>query len=139
SNLAIATDSLAEMSVGIQYRAQLKATGGAAPYKWSIYSGDLPDGLTLDPATGTIDGITSKAGDSRLTVQFVDSSVPAQSINREFAIPVLPTLAFEWAKPPQVQNNRIDGAVRVANGSKSDFDLTVVVVGINELGRATAL
>lgn len=139
AGLAITTDVLPDINAGIQYQAQLRATGGTPPYKWTIAGGNLPDGLTLDPATGVIAGVSAKTSDSRVTVQVIDSAVPAHSINKEFSVPVLATLAFEWVKPPQVQNNRIDGVVRVTNGSKSDFDLTVVVVGINEIGRATAI
>jgi hypothetical protein len=127
------------MNAGSQYRAQLQATGGVPPYKWSIASGSLPEGLSLDPTNGVIAGVPTKAGESRITVEVADSGVPAHSIHKEFSVLVVAALVFEWVKPPQVQNNRIDGAVRVANGTKSDFDLTVVVVGVNEIGRATAL
>jgi hypothetical protein len=137
--LVIITDALPEMSAGSQYRVQLQAAGGTPPYKWSITSGSLPEGLALDPTSGTITGLPAKMGDERVTVQVTDAAVPAHSITREFAVPVTASLVFEWVKPPLVQNNRIDGSLRVANGSKSDFDLTVVVVGVNEIGRATAL
>ena len=49
SPLAIATGpSLHPGSVGIAYRQQMTATGGLPPYTWSISSGLLPDGVTLD-------------------------------------------------------------------------------------------
>ena len=137
--MVITTPALPDINTGVQYRAELQVTGGTPPYKWTVVSGTLPAGLSLEPASGIISGVATEAGDARITVQVVDSGVPAHSINKEFSVPVIATLAFEWVKPPQVQNNRIDGTVRVANGSKSDFDLTVVVVGINEIGRATAL
>jgi hypothetical protein len=137
--LVITTDALPEISAGSQYHAQIQVTGGTLPYKWSVTSGSLPEGLALDPTSGTITGVTAKVADSRVTVQVTDSAVPAHSITREFSVAVIASLVFEWVKPPLVQNNRIDGSLRVANGSKSDFDLTVVVVGVNEIGRATAL
>ena len=139
AGLAITTAALPDINAGVRYQTQLQATGGTPPYKWNVVSGDLPDGISLEPATGVISGIAKKPGDFRATVQVVDSAVPVHSINKEFSASVIASLAFEWVKPPQVQNNRIDGTVRAANGSKSDFDLTVVVVGINEIGRATAL
>ena len=52
---------------------------------------------------------------------------------------MLAALVLEWVQPPHVQTNRIDGAVRVSNGSRNDYDMTVIIVGINATGRATAL
>jgi len=39
------------------YSAQLSPIGGAGPYTWSIVSGALPDGLTLNSSTGKITGV----------------------------------------------------------------------------------
>ena len=50
--LSITTASLAGGTVGVAYSATLTASGGTAPYTWSIASGSLPDGLTLNLATG---------------------------------------------------------------------------------------
>jgi hypothetical protein len=137
--LAITTDSLPEAYTGLEYRAQLTATGGIAPYKWSIEAGDLPKGLSLDAASGVITGVPTSAEDAHITVQITDSSVPAHSIAKALTLPAIAALVFEWVQPPRVQTNRIDGAVRVSNGSRNDYDITVIVVGINETGRATAL
>lgn len=41
---------------GEPYEAQLFALSGTAPYSFSILSGNLPVGLTLDPSTGLISG-----------------------------------------------------------------------------------
>jgi hypothetical protein len=42
--LAVATASLPDSIEGKAYSAQLKATGGTAPYTWSIVDGQLPGG-----------------------------------------------------------------------------------------------
>ena len=42
---------------GVPYSETLTATGGVAPYLWFITAGAMPDGLTLDQATGEISGI----------------------------------------------------------------------------------
>jgi FtsP/CotA-like multicopper oxidase with cupredoxin domain len=42
--------------VNIFYNQTLTAAGGSLPYTWSIVAGSLPNGLTLDPATGIISG-----------------------------------------------------------------------------------
>ena len=48
--------------VGTAYSSALTASGGTAPYKYSISKGSLPPGLTLDTSTGTITGTPTKAG-----------------------------------------------------------------------------
>lgn len=43
-------------TVGVPYSCQMTANGCFAPYVWSIKSGQLPAGLSLDPNTGLISG-----------------------------------------------------------------------------------
>jgi uncharacterized Ntn-hydrolase superfamily protein len=59
--------------VGIAYSSSLVATGGVAPYTYSIASGSLPAGLTLNSSTGAITGTPSAAGTSTFTAKVVDS------------------------------------------------------------------
>lgn len=54
------------------------AAGGAAPWQWAVVAG-LPAGLTLDPATGVLQGIPSAAGSGQLVVRVQDGSAPAQA------------------------------------------------------------
>jgi transglutaminase/protease-like cytokinesis protein 3 len=62
SELVIATDSLASSILNVNYVQELQASGGQAPYTWSIISGNLPDGLVLNAATGAITGIPTRSG-----------------------------------------------------------------------------
>jgi len=43
-------------AVGVAYSQTLAAIGGTTPYTWSITTGALPDGLTLNSSTGVISG-----------------------------------------------------------------------------------
>lgn len=52
----ITNPSLASGTVGISYNQTLSATGGTGSYAWSIISGALPNGLSLNSATGVISG-----------------------------------------------------------------------------------
>ena len=53
--------------VGIAFKGITPAaTGGKPPYTWSV-SGNLPAGLTVDPATGAINGTPSGTGGSFAT------------------------------------------------------------------------
>ena len=58
------------------YRTVISATGGTSPYSWSIASGSLPAGLSLDAATGVINGVPTTNGTSSFTVQVTDGSTP---------------------------------------------------------------
>jgi hypothetical protein len=88
--LVITTTSLPAGQVGAPYGASLAATGGTAPYTWTLTGGALPAGLTLSPS-GTIAGTpTAPAKATPLTFQVTDSSNPtlAQSVTLALTIGV---------------------------------------------------
>ena len=62
------TPTLPNARAGTSYDETLSAAGGPA-YYWSILSGALPPGLTLDPKTGTISGSPTAAGQWTFTVE----------------------------------------------------------------------
>ena len=76
SPLTITTSSpLPDGAVGIGYSQQVSASGGGGgPYSWSITSGSLPPGLSLDTSSGTISGTPSSADTYYFTVQASDST-----------------------------------------------------------------
>jgi hypothetical protein len=59
--------------VGQLYISSMVASGGTAPYTYSISSGSLPPGLTLDPSTGAISGTPAASGSFSYTSGVVDS------------------------------------------------------------------
>jgi hypothetical protein len=80
ATLSITTSSLPNGQVGASYSATLVATGGTTPYTWSLSSGTLPSGLSLNASTGAIIGTpTAAANASPLTFTVNDSSNPVQS------------------------------------------------------------
>src|SRR5262245_42370068 len=64
--LQIVTSSLPDATFGVMYSAPLTASGGTPGYTWSIVSGTLPPGLTLNvTVNGTaIGGIPTGTGQS---------------------------------------------------------------------------
>jgi hypothetical protein len=77
--LNITTTSLPNGARNVGYSQNLQATGGLTPYTWSLASGSLPAGLTLNGATGVISGTPTKKGTSNFVVRVRDSrAVPAE-------------------------------------------------------------
>ena len=95
------TGSLPEAGEGQGYSQQLRVTGGTAPYSWSVVTGSLPPGLTLD-ATGLLSGTVPKAallagqakqatkvaGSFSFDVQVTDSSPQPQSATQQLSLQV---------------------------------------------------
>jgi hypothetical protein len=76
--LTITTTALPNATDGTAYSATITATGGAAPYSFSVTSGTLPIGLSLSNV-GVLSGAPSVYGTFNFTVTATDSSSPVQS------------------------------------------------------------
>jgi hypothetical protein len=70
--ISVTTDALPDGKVGESYSAILEAFTDAANITWSTLDGALPDGLTLDPASGVVSGTPTMAGTFSFTVQVDD-------------------------------------------------------------------
>ncbi len=70
----IQTTSLPDGTVTGPYSETLTASGGTSPLTWGLApaSGPMPDGLTLDSATGVISGTPIVAGTFNFTVRVTD-------------------------------------------------------------------
>ena len=136
--IVIRSTSLPKTFLRQSFRMELKAQGGVAPLRWQLASGDLPAGLTLSE-DGVISGVPTKLGEYRFSVTVSDNNKPPQERSQEFTMRVTAALLAEWSRPPKVNGQRIEGAIKVTNDSDQDFDLTEVVMAVNEIGRATAI
>jgi hypothetical protein len=61
ANMSISTSTIPTPQAGQSYAVGLAVSGGTSPYAFSISSGALPSGLTLDPSSGSISGIVTLA------------------------------------------------------------------------------
>jgi len=61
-------------NVGTPFSTTIPVTGGTAPFTFSISSGSLPPGLTLNTTTGVISGTPTTAGTYSFTIMVVDGA-----------------------------------------------------------------
>jgi RHS repeat-associated protein len=125
--LAVTTTSLTGATQGVNYSQAVKASGGITPYSWSILSGALPAGLSLDPSTGTITGAPTASGTLNFTVQVTDSSTPtAQTATQALSIAVAASaLTITTAKLPAAQQYKVYSATVKASGGVKPYAWSV--------------
>ena len=154
--------------VGVAYSQQLTVTGGTAPFTWSISSGTLPAGLTLNATTGLLSGTPTAAGSSPVTIRVVDASgqIATRAVTLviaatpglvftpaagEVGVPYgqQPTLTggtgpFTWrisagSLPAGVTINAATGLVSGTPTASGNFSVTVAATDIfNQVATATA-
>ena len=82
--------------VGVPYSSALVASGGVPSYTYSISSGSLPPGLSLNTSTGAITGTPTTSGTYNYTAKIVDSGGGSVT-NSSCSITVAPALALACA------------------------------------------
>ena len=71
--VAVSIAGTASAVIDQTYSLALSVSGGTQPYTWSIASGQLPSGLSLDRTSGKIGGKPSVTGTFSVTIRVVDS------------------------------------------------------------------
>lgn len=90
----ISPTTLPQGTLGANYSGALSASGGTAPYAaWSVISGRLPSGLSLNATTGVISGTPTEAGaPASFTVRVTDTYGCVGE--RAFTLLVCPTITL---------------------------------------------
>ena len=83
--LAIVTPASATAVQNNSYSVQLSATGGTPPYVWSLRSGSLPAGISLDP-TCILSGTPTSLGTFGFTIAVSDAA--GGSASKSFTLAV---------------------------------------------------
>ena len=84
--------------VGAAYTQTFAATGGSSPYQWSVSTGTLPIGLTLNASTGSLAGTPTAAGTFNFTIRVAD--VGARSATASFTMVVTAALSITTTSLP---------------------------------------
>jgi hypothetical protein len=71
-DLMLLADALADGYVGFAYSEILTTVGGDPPYLWSVISGSLPDGLSLENHSGLIFGTPQTSEVASFSIEVTD-------------------------------------------------------------------
>jgi hypothetical protein len=89
--LDMVTTLLPSGFIGIGYASPVQVMEGTPPYTWQITCGALPQGLSLNAATGVVSGIPTALETATFVVQAADSSSPQRFASEQFTIAVFET------------------------------------------------
>jgi tetratricopeptide (TPR) repeat protein len=126
--LAISTASLPNGSIGTPYDQIVVATGGTAPFTWSISSGSLPAGLSLNSTTGAMTGTPTTSATTptgfTFTVTVTDSSAAPLTAQKQFTL--TPDAAAERGPVAMAANDfNSDGKLDLAIVNQATNNVTI--------------
>jgi hypothetical protein len=126
--VTITTSSLPNGQVGTAYSAMLTATGGTATYTWSLISGTLPDGMSLNTSTGAIAGKpTVPVTSIQLTFKVTDSSNPTLTQSATLTLTIAPeTLAITTTSLPNGQVGSAYSTTLTATGGTAPYTWSLI-------------
>jgi hypothetical protein len=124
TTLNVTTTALPNGQINTAYSTTLAAAGGTAPYTWSLQTGTLPTGLTLNASTGVISGTpTANANATPLTFKVTDSSNPVQTATKGLTLTITgsATLAVTTTSLPAGQVGVVYSAALTATGGTTPY------------------
>ncbi len=116
AGLKITGSALADAVSGVAYSASLAASGATAPVTWTVASGTLPVGLTLNASTGAVSGLPTVVGSSTVSFKATDSSTPPQTGTSSSTINVFAPLVIASTVPNAVANQPYTGSLTATGG-----------------------
>ncbi|HWP43417.1 MAG TPA: putative Ig domain-containing protein, partial [Blastocatellia bacterium] len=122
--LSIEMVEAVEALKGSPFNLQIVAAGGTPPYTWSLASGSLPEGLTLNAGTGAITGTPRESGTFIVTISVRDDAL--QSASRSLRITVIDPASIPAITKVQYKARKKKLIVR---GERIDRAATLLIAG----------
>lgn len=123
--VVISPSTLPGGMVGLAYTATVSASGGLAPYTFSVSTGALPAGLSLAASTGIISGSPTASGPSTFTVQVADAELPAVTATQSYTVTIVSALSITTASLPAANIGVSYTATLAATGGVTPYTWAV--------------
>jgi uncharacterized protein YhjY with autotransporter beta-barrel domain len=124
-SLTVNPASLPGGSVGTPYSQTVSATGGTGTYTFSVISGSLPTGLSLNASTGAITGTPSAAATSNFTIQAIDGAFNTGTRAYTVTIAAVPLTVNPPTLPPATQGQAYTQTI-IASGGTAPYSYSLV-------------
>jgi putative Ig domain-containing protein/CARDB protein len=113
--------SLPDATLDVPYEAEVAASGGPLPISWSIAGGALPDGFTIDTASGIISGTARREGLFRFVLRASSGTSYAEAPYVLRVVPSRAGLAIATTNLPPAIAGRDYAATLVAIGGAPPY------------------
>ncbi|WP_343699564.1 putative Ig domain-containing protein [Caulobacter sp.] len=116
SGLQVSPSSLPTPALTQAYSQAITASGGSAPYAFTISAGSLPAGLSLNGSTGAITGTPTASGAYSFTVQATDNN--SVTATQAYSGTITATLAITTTSlPTPIMGSSYSAAIGSSGGT----------------------
>lgn len=122
--VVISPSSLPQGMVGLVYASSVSASGGLAPYTFTVSAGSLPAGVTMS-SSGTFSGTPTTSGPSTFTVKVSDSETTPLTATQSYTVNILAALGITNTSLPAANLGVAYSATLTAAGGQSPYTFAV--------------
>jgi hypothetical protein len=140
--IALGPTSLPGGNSGTAYSQTVTASGGMAPYTYSVSAGALPTGLSLNAATGVVSGTPSAVNSYSFTVKAADSTMGAAAPyfgTRVYSISIAPALPTAGPVTATVAFDSTNTAIALNLGGGAAVSVAVASAALHGMATATSM